>query len=358
MTSSHQHASLRTGTGAVLVALVLVLYVAIPARGSAPMPATAGNGPEEEEALGLLAAAMDAEGDVSYHGMRFVSGWSRHGTTTHVTRVASLAGGGTFVEAADDGDSRYERRAGPGADDGAVRSLNLLSENYRLTVTGAGSVAGRAATVVTARRGDGSLAARFWLDRQTGLVLRRETHDRGGRTVRVSAFVKLVFRAPRHLDEAAAEPSMPSPWPDRLRRRDLVSLRSSGWTLPRMLPGGLQLVQARKGVADGRKVIHLSYSDGLNAVSVFVQRGSLATDRLGGWRKTRLQGCCVIYRQNAFPRRVVWSGNGHVYTIVADAPPRLIGRVVSALPHARHSGGVVRRMTRGFNQMGVWLNPF
>ena len=67
--------------------------------------------------------------------------------------------------------------------------------HYSLRVVGQDTVAGRAVDVIAARRpGAPSTAhdtARFWLDRESGLVLRREVYDEGGRTTRASAFVSV-----------------------------------------------------------------------------------------------------------------------------------------------------------------------
>jgi negative regulator of sigma E activity len=59
--------------------------------------------------------------------------------------------------------------------------LDLLANNYHLSGARRASVAGRSATAVAATR-DGSsyLAARWWIDDATGIVLWQETYDRNG----------------------------------------------------------------------------------------------------------------------------------------------------------------------------------
>jgi hypothetical protein len=59
--------------------------------------------------------------------------------------------------------------------------LGLLERNYRLSATRGTSVAGRSATLVTATRDDSPLvAARWWIDDATGIVLWEETYDKSG----------------------------------------------------------------------------------------------------------------------------------------------------------------------------------
>jgi parvulin-like peptidyl-prolyl isomerase len=61
-------------------------------------------------------------------------------------------------------------------------AVGVLAAHYSLTVVGREQVAGRDADVVAARRPDAKTgdpdAARFWLDRASGLVLRREVYSK------------------------------------------------------------------------------------------------------------------------------------------------------------------------------------
>lgn len=345
------------GHGTVL-ALILVLGVASPWTAVHAAAATGGSG--EAEARAMLARLNRTAQHTAYEGLRFVSAWTPTGGTSALIKIEHLPRRGTIVhrmgrQTRQQG-MMYEQSGGSGAADLSGATMRLLVEHYQLTIAGSESTAGRPAYVVEARRGDGSLAARFWLDHETGLILRREIHDRQERIIRTSAFIQLhVGGSP------AAGRSPPAttarPWQDRLERRELAALRERGWTIPPTLPGELRLVDARRA-AEERPVLHLSYSDGLFMVSLFVQRGRLATDRLGEWRKTTLEGGCVVYRRHTLPRRAVWYGGGQVYTLVADAPPGKVRHVVAALPHSGARAGFWGRMLRGFTQLGTWLNPF
>ena len=84
-------------------------------------------------------------------------------------------------------------------------AVALLTRYYSLRMGTADRVAGRETDVVEAVRpgADGRVVARFWLDRESGVVLRREVYDAAGRAVRVSAFtdVRLTAGAERHCDD-------------------------------------------------------------------------------------------------------------------------------------------------------------
>jgi len=54
---------------------------------------------------------------------------------------------------------------------------------------------------------------------------------------------------------------------------------------------------------------------------------------------------------------VAWSADGFVYTVIADAPPESVARVITALPHDRDVG-FWDRVVRGVKRMGSWFDPF
>ena len=110
-------------------------------------------------------------------------------------------------------------------------------------------------------------AARFWLDRETGLVLRREVYDESGRITRASAFVEITvgeadgLQRRRTVGEGHATGRVA--WPTRSTRPRLQRMRDHGWHCPDKLPPSLQLVDARRGGGEYDGIVHLSYSDGL-----------------------------------------------------------------------------------------------
>jgi sigma-E factor negative regulatory protein RseB len=232
--------------------------------------------------------------------------------------------------------------------------VGLLVQHYSLSVVGSDVVAGRPVDVVAPPRPDADAAAhdvaRFWLDRSSGLVLRREVYDRRGRTTRASAFVQVtVGEATVSGDTAGAA------WTATLDRASVARLRQHGWHCPATLPGPLTLVDARRG--GEQDIVHLSYSDGIATVSVFEQRGRLDEDGMAGHHRQAADGQSVWVRGEV-PRRVVWSADGTVYTVVADAPERTVDAVVAALPHSAVGDGPLGRLGRGLDRVASWFNPF
>lgn len=360
------------------VALLAASFVAVTISGAAAPPGNASEPsaqplgpvlrtsppPGEDRALVLLERAAKASRRVPYQGLQFVSTWSTSGATSVLVRIQHLPEHGTEVEvfdtATDRGHRTYESDssytdttpAGLGGIGGAA--LGLLARNYRVSLEGKAKVAGRLVAIVKARRPDGSVAACFWLDRESGLMLRRQVYDRDGRVMRASSFVSLRFAKPRVPHGEAGDSR---PWGAWLEAGDMTELRTHGWNIDKTLPGGLTLLEARRGSTTAGPVLHLTYSDGLSTVSVFEQKGDLDTESLDGWREVSYDGF-TLYQRDTVPQRVVWASDGYVYTLLADAPPDVVEAAVGALPHEQGEGGFWGRMSRGLDRLASWLNPF
>jgi sigma-E factor negative regulatory protein RseB len=219
-------------------------------------------------------------------------------------------------------------------------------------------VAGRSAKVIEARRA-GHLAARLWVDEVSGLLLRMEVLDREGRLTRMAVFVDVSVSAPQGAlsEESMAEGWMspgaaaaPSTWSTSsvssatwsLALREQV--RDAGYPCPDTLPAGMRLVDVRWSTRGAPDAVHLTYTDGLSGMSVFVQPGSLDAAGLragssGGWMKREWDGVEVVVAAEP-PARVVWSSAGHVVTLVADGSREPLRDVVSAFADASPDEGL------------------
>jgi sigma-E factor negative regulatory protein RseB len=347
-------------------------------------------GPGESSAAGLLIQAMRAATDTAYSGVQWMTASDAGSMTTVLFDVSHVPGQGSTVAPVQTsltgGHGAFDpasARGGPadtsrGGRPSTAAEVALLESHYTLAVAGAGDVAGRPARVVEARRSAGeqrSVAGRWWVDRATGLVLRTEVFTPAGRLVRSSGYVtvtiggqarprpggSLALRSPAHPGPGPAagvsrpEP-VPSPWkpaPPRVVQR----LRSHGFVMPKHLGRGFVRYDVRAKRTQHGPVVHLSYSDGLSTVSVFEQSGRLEPDRLSGFARTRIAGTDV-WQHGRIPRRVVWSADGTVYTLVTDGPTAAVGTAVRTLPHHSAGDGVLDRIQHGFVRIGSWLNPF
>jgi hypothetical protein len=236
----------------------------------------------DPEALKLLRNAEGAARTTPYEGTQFVTAWSRSGmATTSLVKVVHVPGDGTHMRVqsttADQGGQMYEaddsQRTG-GLTGYTPKMLDLLARNYAVVRAGQGEVSGRSTSVIEARRADGTAAGRFHIDRETGLMLRRELLDQQGREVNLTFYTEIRPSVPNtQFVTASAARTVEAPWAHQLAGADLGSLRYRGWPVQSTLPDRLSLYDARQLDGDG-PVVHLSYSDGLSVVSVFVHRGT------------------------------------------------------------------------------------
>ncbi|XRQ11981.1 sigma-E factor regulatory protein RseB domain-containing protein [Actinomadura welshii] len=322
-------------------------------------------------AVALLRGAADAASRIPYQGRRFLTTSSRSRSTTSRVSVAHTPGGGIRYRSGTSGGYRPESAAGETT--GFTReTLALLTRNYSVVRAADSSVCGRRARVVEARRADGSPAGRFWIDAETGLMLHRELIDATGRPVVVTGFSEISFTAPPPerpvLDaprnglarfpgsgggDADAGRNPTALWADELDRAELDGLRDRGWPVPEDLPGRLTLHDARRDAGGG--TVHLSYSDGLAAVSVFVQRGSLDRRVLAGWQRTVKHGR-TVFRTGSLRHWAVSADGGYVYTVLTDAPQSTAEAVAAHLP--ADTDPFWSRMSRGARRLAGAVNPW
>jgi len=321
-----------------------------------PVPRATPSAPERH-AIQLLMRAATAGRDRTYSGTQYIFSWSTAGASSLVVDLQHVPGRGVLVRRAGALGSTVLDATGAGALD--PRALAVLERHYSVSVARQhGQCAGRRTQIVEARRrGESALAGSFWLDTQTGLLLRRELYDRTGRTVRAAAFVDLQLAVPRPWDAPRQ-----GPW-DALRQDasahagspmqddHIAALRRAGWAAPAALAGGLELFDVRQ--RDG--VLHLSYTDGLFAVSVFSQRGRLDSRSVKGWQQVEVDGIRAWTRPG-LSQRVVWAGDGWVHTVVADAPDSLVSAAVTAFP-ASAGESFADRVQRGLHRMRSWADP-
>jgi hypothetical protein len=323
---------------------------------------------QKVEGMRLLDGAADASLSTSYHGTEQVSQSSVDGSVKTVSQVWHQGGGLTVVETS--GTARPAAAPVSNSDPvsgspegvfGVTKSLvALLGKHYVAVDRGGGTAVGRKATVVDLYRFDGSLAARYWLDKRTEVPLRRELFDTADGVISQDSFVQVKFgalavppRAGATAQSPAAEPPVAQPaWVAAAPARFLASLAGEGWQVPGSLPGGLPLYAAASTKTASGEVVDLEYSDGLYVVSLFAQRGTLAA-KMPGWRRVSVGG------QQAFVsgHSVTWAVPGFVYTVIGDAPPQTVTQVVEALPRDS-SPGVLDRLGRGFMRIARVIDPF
>lgn len=233
------------------------------------------------------------------------------------------------------------------------RPLGLLVSAYDVDLAGHAIVDGRRAAVITASR-DGQPAAKFWVDAKTGLLLRRDIYA-DGKLVRSSRFVDV--RIFDHSFLPHLPPELQAPAASPLPTSVAPALSDKGFACPQRLPDGFRLVFLHQ-VDTGASVVHASYSDGLSALSVFEERGSLTPQRLVGFHRGTVDGQ-PVYLRDGLPSVAVWESAGIVYSAVTDAPAPTTSALVAAMPHVATMPpvGTGTRIGNGLAAMASALTP-
>ncbi|MFI6574556.1 transcriptional regulator [Nocardiopsis sp. NPDC050513] len=349
----------------VLVALCVLCLTAGSHPDSSDVPAEGG-----DDGMRVLRRAALTEDELSYTAVRTVSGpadgtGAAGGTDRQIRlRVVSRPGQGIALARVGGGldggetDGAFVVRDSSELDALDERLLRMLEDTYHVTDVGPAELDGRAVRLVEADRSDGSVAGRFWVDTETGLLVGRTVYEESGEAALSS----------RLTDVRVGEGDWPEgahggePWGDVLTADERDALRDGGWCLPEDLTWNLRLVDARSTYLGEHRVVHAIYSDGLSQVSVFTQRGKLGTEHpsalrdgytgtgAGGGGVTPRHG--TIFGGDVGQYQSVWQSEGFVFAVLADAPAGLASSAVIALPGPEGSG-FWARVQRGLSRWGV-----
>src|SRR5487761_663664 len=156
-------------------------------------------------ALTLMTDAARAAVRTSYQGEEIDSRWDTGGGTVLVSDILHVSGGQTVTQTLDTGTGGSAQPYTSSDLDGAspegvlgvtTALVKMLETHYVVIYLGAASADNRAAQVVEAWRGDGSLAARFWLDSATKLPLEREVFDSAAHVISEGVFINIQIGKP------------------------------------------------------------------------------------------------------------------------------------------------------------------
>ncbi len=156
----------------------------------------------------------------------------------------------------------------------SAQQQKSLADHYELKKAETSRVAGLEAQAWVFEPRDGlRYGHKFWADAATGLLLKARIIDERAEVVEQFAFTDLAIGA--RVDRDMVKPSWPTTPPDWIVRAagpGDVELRDTGWVVGKPPPGFTKIVEGFRPLRGKRNpVAHLVYSDGLVAVSVFIE---------------------------------------------------------------------------------------
>jgi sigma-E factor negative regulatory protein RseB len=113
---------------------------------------------------------------------------------------------------------------------------------------------------------------KFWADAETGLIVKARVVDERNGVLEQFSFTEVSVGA--KIDPAMVKPTWPPAppgWRIRQSGQSEADSPESGWIVARIPPGFAKIVDGVRRLQGKRQVAHLVFSDGLVAVSVFVE---------------------------------------------------------------------------------------
>lgn len=223
---------------------------------------------------------------------------------------------------------------------------------YQLAVQPGPDVAARPTDLVAVQVvGAGRPRERLYLDRQSGLLLRRELLDAHGAPYRSVAFTTISTTGGTIEAAAASGTPKASHSQEPAPARNLKA--------PYKLRSRIGTGYLRVGAYKASGVVQQFYSDGLHGLSVFEQRGHLKkaetnlAGETGSGRRVEIAGRTMRAYSASVGEAVVWESDGVVYTAVTDAPWSDLADAVRDLPHADPPGRL-RRVAQAVVSLFRW----
>jgi sigma-E factor negative regulatory protein RseB len=289
------------------------------------------------ETLAWLRKVQDATHKLSYTGT-FVYQNGNRSETSRITRFVDAVGDIEKLEAMDGvpreivrtkdtvrcylPDSRVvkvDRRTERGFPALLPDRVHALARHYDISLGEVRRIAGYdCQAIVLTPRDNLRYGYRLYADTASGMLLKAVTVDQKGNEIEQYSFTQLALGKvtrdmvkPRHaagawrIEDAAASPA---------------SL--AGWGLTAELPGFQKVVELKRRMGESRPVGQVVYSDGLAAVSVFIEPLE---------NRQVQQGLSSMGAIHIYTREVA----NHVVTVVGDAPALSVQRIADAVEYRR-----------------------
>lgn len=210
-----------------------------------------------------------------------------------------------------------------------VERLADIAENYEVRKENADRVAGHDCTwIALAPRDNLRYGRRFCAETRSGLPLRAQTLNERKEMVESFAFTQIAFGGSFSRDAVKSKYAALSRTQNWRVERSAFSVPTagevvtdSGWVLSSKVPGFQKVMETRRSLPGRSGVVsHLVFSDGLAAISVFIEPAA----------KSAAQPPQSLTRQGAVNIFARQSG-GHTITVLGEAPAGTVMQLSNAL---------------------------
>jgi len=203
-------------------------------------------------------------------------------------------------------------------------NLQDISEYYEATARAVERIAGYDSRVIVLQPKDRLRYGRkLWADLKTGMLLKSQTFNEANDPIEQFAFTQITIGG--KIGEEQLKPRLLARarvWHIENSGAVAANLAASGWTIKPELPGFKKVTEMKRTQGGSAKVGHVIYSDGLAAISVFIEpmanKTSLPPPGLSR------QGAINIYsRQIA----------NHLVTVVGETPAESVKTLAESVEY-------------------------
>lgn len=167
----------------------------------------------------------------------------------------------------------YEKRAKSDNFPAVLTAVPIeIDQHYHFVRAGTERIAGRSAEVARLDARDKQrYGYKLWSDRETGLLLKAQTIGEQGNVIEQVAFTDIVVGGV--IDPARLRPSVSSTEGWRVEKSEMIpaDLTGAGWSIAAPIPGFRKIMQVKRSFGGRRDIGQIVYSDGLAAISLFIE---------------------------------------------------------------------------------------
>ena len=160
---------------------------------------------------------------------------------------------------------------------------------------------------------------KLYADAQSGMLLKAMTVDSNGETVEQFSFTQ--FSIGNVTREMVRSRYASAGW--RIDHADVAPASLVGWGVTAQLPGFRKIVELRRRLGESRPVGQMVFSDGLAAVSVFIEPLDAAR------KEAQRTGLASVGAIHIYTREVA----NHMVTVVGEAPAVSVQRIANAVEY-------------------------
>jgi sigma-E factor negative regulatory protein RseB len=203
-------------------------------------------------------------------------------------------------------------------------NIQDISEHYDVSAGEIERIAGYDSQLIVLKPKDRLRYGRkLWADKKTGMLLKSQTFDDRNETIEQFAFTQISIGG--KIDNEQLRPRLLAKarvWHIENSAAVEANLAASGWTIKPQLPGFKKVTEMKRTQGGATDVGHVIYSDGLAAISVFIEPMA---------NKTSLPPA-GLSRQgaiNLYSRQIA----SHLVTVVGETPARTVRSLAESVEY-------------------------